>query len=63
MSVKVLPDDPAMAPAIGVTVVIGVATITGAIVAAVIVTVARTNADAHAYRTRTDPNALRVCWQ
>src|SRR5260221_7574164 len=54
--VEIIPDDPAVPP-IGIAVIVGVAAIAGA-VAAVIITVAGTNAHTDADWTRTDPYAL-----
>ena len=48
--------------AIGVTVVVGVTAIAGAvIIVTVVLAVARANADSDADRTRADPHTLRAC--
>src|SRR5258707_1899495 len=57
--VEFIPDDPAVPP-IGIAVIVGVAAIAGAVIAAVIITVAGTNAHTDADWTRTDPYALRL---
>ena len=59
ISVDIFPHDAAMTP-VGVTVVVGVTAITGAIVA-IVIAITRTNADSDADRTRADPHTLSVC--
>jgi len=61
VSVEVLAHDAAVT-AIGVTVVVGVTAITGAvIIVTVVIAVARANADTDTDRTRADPHTLRAC--